>query len=621
MKITKSQTDKAELISGATDYFGLHFTYDEEFASLEEVKTCEFFKNRKTVKVDLVDGYCAVPNEILRDKNPLEMRIVSGNTVGTPWVAVAITESGIISNDDEPEELAPMGTAYVKTLTGENNISMIRDNDGAFEYSKDGQNWKTVNPATTDNENSGSVETPIISDEQINEKIKSYLSDNDYATNADIENKIDKTVATKIEKAVNSISNPFDKAYWKDSSDGCIYLVTITNGALKITKQGDTGEPDTPSDPVVPPDLGELEDILEDRLLIWHDEFEGDSLNTDNWKYEIGYYRNNEPQYYKEENVEVANSICKITARKETVTDESTGKTYNWTSGSIETAGKKMFRRGRIEAKIRYSNIGGEWGAFWLLGFGAPWAINGEIDICETWGDKRDKATYNMHYVDRSGSHKNVNVTEYDVVVDNWNIYAAEIDNDYVTFYVNGIQVGQVKHSDLNFWLSTGVSSTALNPFKVLQKYIKLDMALQPEDTSNYPQGNEERTMEIDWVRLYAPLDKTEIPEITDIYLMCPSFLWSNTQEDITIDLAELSNLKKYNDLYYIATNAWGNDNDAVIGYTFESSNPDVLRFGTDNNSGGISGMHIRGNGEAIITATTTNGLTYSHKFIVKNFS
>lgn len=194
MKISKSQTDKAVLISGATDYFGMHFTYDEEFASLEEVKTCEFFKNRKTVKVDLVDGYCAVPNEILRDKNPFEMRVVSGNTVGTPWVAVAITEGGIINNNDEPEELAPMGTAYVKTLTGENNISMIRDNDGVFEFSKDGQSWKTIN-STANNGNSENVEPPVISDEQINERIESYLSDNDFATNADVDNKVKESLS------------------------------------------------------------------------------------------------------------------------------------------------------------------------------------------------------------------------------------------------------------------------------------------------------------------------------------------------------------------------------------------------------------------------------------------
>lgn len=218
MKISKSQTDKAVLISGATDYFGLHFTYDEEFASLEEVKTCEFFKNRKTVKVDLVDGYCAVPNEILRDKNPFEMRIVSGNTVGTPWVAVAITEGGIIINDDEPEELAPMGTAYVKTLTGENNISMIRDNDGAFEYSKDGQNWKTVN-YSTNNGNSENVESPVISDEQINERIESYLSDNDYAKNTDVDNKIRNAISDiDINSAVTEVTK-IDKVRFYDTSE------------------------------------------------------------------------------------------------------------------------------------------------------------------------------------------------------------------------------------------------------------------------------------------------------------------------------------------------------------------------------------------------------------------
>ena len=140
MSISRKSDDKAVLISGAKNYFGLHFDFDEEFSSLAGAKACEFFKNRKAKKVDLIDGFCAIPNEFLADKNPFEIRVISGTMVATPWVVVAITESGSII-PDEPGEEPETGTEYVKTPS-EKAVPYIREGDNGFEYSVDGQNWK-----------------------------------------------------------------------------------------------------------------------------------------------------------------------------------------------------------------------------------------------------------------------------------------------------------------------------------------------------------------------------------------------------------------------------------------------------------------------------------------------
>lgn len=139
MSISKQPTDKTVLISGAKNYFGLHFEFDEEFSTLAGVKACEFFKNRKSIKVDLLDGSCAIPNEFLADKNPFEIRVVSGTMVATPWVVVSITESGSIM-PDEPGEEPETGTEYVKTPS-EKAVPYIREGDDGFEYSVDGINW------------------------------------------------------------------------------------------------------------------------------------------------------------------------------------------------------------------------------------------------------------------------------------------------------------------------------------------------------------------------------------------------------------------------------------------------------------------------------------------------
>lgn len=145
MAIYRDASDTTTLISGAVNYYGLSFTFDEEFAVIPGVKAVEFYKSRNKIKVDIVDGLCAIPNEILADKASFEMRVVSGGTIGTPWVSVGIAESGIIL-PETPEEELPEGTMFVKTLTGEYSVPLLRvspDGNGV-EWSVDGINWKSA---------------------------------------------------------------------------------------------------------------------------------------------------------------------------------------------------------------------------------------------------------------------------------------------------------------------------------------------------------------------------------------------------------------------------------------------------------------------------------------------
>lgn len=87
--------------------------------------------------------------------------------------------------------------------------------------------------------------------------------------------------------------------------------------------------------------------------LVWSDEFDGNSLNTDYWVYDIGTgewgWGNNELQYYtnRKENVEVKNGNLIITARKENYGG------MNYTSGRIKTKGKISWKYGKIEARIK----------------------------------------------------------------------------------------------------------------------------------------------------------------------------------------------------------------------------------------------------------------------------
>lgn len=141
MAITRTPGDKTALISGAVNYFGLHFTFDE-FAEIPGAKAVEFYKNRNKIRVDLVDNACAIPNELLTDKDAFEIRVISGNTIGTQWTNIAITPSGIIT-PEEPDEELPETMEYVKTFTGDEAAPLLRASTNGLEYSINGEDWNS----------------------------------------------------------------------------------------------------------------------------------------------------------------------------------------------------------------------------------------------------------------------------------------------------------------------------------------------------------------------------------------------------------------------------------------------------------------------------------------------
>ncbi len=142
MAITRAASgDKSSPISGSVNYFGVEFEFDEEFSSIAGTKSVEFFKNRETIRRDLVDGKCLIPNEMLKDKSQFEMRVISGTSVATPWVSVSVSESGTIT-PEEPAEDVPENMEYVKTQSGDDAVPYLRVASNGLEFSKDGKEWE-----------------------------------------------------------------------------------------------------------------------------------------------------------------------------------------------------------------------------------------------------------------------------------------------------------------------------------------------------------------------------------------------------------------------------------------------------------------------------------------------
>jgi len=133
--------------------------------------------------------------------------------------------------------------------------------------------------------------------------------------------------------------------------------------------------------------------------LVWSDEFDTDGApDPANWRFESGFVRNMEAQWYQPANASVQNGMLVIEARREQVmnprynagsTDWKQNRQFaDYTSTSMTTSGKRAFMYGRFEMRARIPTPAGSWPAFWVLGSGTSWPQSGEIDIMEYYNSK-----------------------------------------------------------------------------------------------------------------------------------------------------------------------------------------------------------------------------------------
>ncbi|HHU37609.1 MAG TPA: glycoside hydrolase family 16 protein [Treponema sp.] len=143
----------------------------------------------------------------------------------------------------------------------------------------------------------------------------------------------------------------------------------------------------TPTDPGTTPTDPGTTPTIPGYTLVWADEFNGSSLDTSKWNYDIGNgdwgWGNGEAQYYRAENVKVSDGILKITAKKENYAG------FAYTSGRINTKNKFAPKYGKIEVRAMTPVGSGTWPAFWMLGSNMDsvgWPKCGEVDIMEIFG-------------------------------------------------------------------------------------------------------------------------------------------------------------------------------------------------------------------------------------------
>lgn len=255
-----------------------------------------------------------------------------------------------------------------------------------------------------------------------------------------------------------------------------------------------------------PDNLGD-NDFLhnDDYELVWHDEFDGDKLDTSVWGYEIGYIRNNEPQYYtdSEKNVTVKDGALNLICLREDFTADD-GVTSKYTSGSVNTKGKKNFKYGAIEmrAKLPSNYNPSSWPAFWMMGENGEWPESSETDIMESYGTDMTEYESNIHWSDETKEDKYNNsakvlgdIIKYyngsEALGLDWHTYGIDWDEKQMRFYFDDKTVG-------SFDITDEVMSEIHQ-----NNYILLDLALTPSSIDRVDDSMFPLTYQIDYVRVY----------------------------------------------------------------------------------------------------------------------
>ena len=245
-----------------------------------------------------------------------------------------------------------------------------------------------------------------------------------------------------------------------------------------------------------------LSSSSDDVKYLWNDEFEGSTIDTDKWTFEIGTgvsgWGNNEWEYYtdRSENAYVKDGVLHIRANKESY------EGANYTSARMITKGKFSFTYGTVEARIALPTGKGIWPAFWMLGENidqVSWPACGEIDIIETvnsenivygtnhWQYEGNHAEYGNNTGNFHGASTVLDITEFHTYKFTW-------DEKLIVMYVDDFKYHEISIED-----NAGGTDAFHKPF-----FFLLNVAVAGNwpgfevDDSQFP--NE---MLVDYIRVY----------------------------------------------------------------------------------------------------------------------
>ena len=224
---------------------------------------------------------------------------------------------------------------------------------------------------------------------------------------------------------------------------------------------------------------------------VWSDEFDGSSLDAGAWNVEQrDTVQNGELEAYTSKNVYVAGGNLHMVAKRENWGNK------HYTSGRINSRGKKQFLYGKFEARMKMPAGKGFWPAFWLLpnDFN-DWPVHGEIDIMEVLGHDVHTLHGTVHMGTRGhDAHYGGKTSMGAAYNQDFHIYTVEWEPNQITWSVDGKVYYTIKPSQTKpYW-----------PFSGNKFYIIFNFAVG----GNWPGAPDSHTVFpseflVDYVRVY----------------------------------------------------------------------------------------------------------------------
>lgn len=289
--------------------------------------------------------------------------------------------------------------------------------------------------------------------------------------------------------------------------------------------------------------------------MTWHDEFDGNKLDTTKWGYQYGCFdpaQRSQAQYTDSpDNVSVRDGALHLTARysptktkwdgtqiARTCKDGSTVYDAPFTSGMITTKtkdGTVLYAAPGTgfyaEARVKLPTARSSWSAFWGTGTKGGWPGNGEIDVFESKGYDPSFLMSNIH-TPRVGNpkkttqHQGMMKGDTATSQSEFHTYGVLKTADAIEFYFDGQLTHRVKmqdmkgasnpfadpENDLVLKLNQMVGGSYLAKHDNWSDKTFVDASKYADDYKGTGADGAGSTMYVDYVRVYEPKTQSDEP-------------------------------------------------------------------------------------------------------------
>ena len=290
--------------------------------------------------------------------------------------------------------------------------------------------------------------------------------------------------------------------------------------------------------------------------LKWEDQFEGETLNRDDWNVELhdpGWV-NNELQSYVDspENIYIKDGSLVL----KPVENVSEDGSVSYTSGRVNTQNKHDFKYGLFEARVKVPEGQGFLPAFWMMptneNLYGQWPRCGEIDIMEVLGNDTDTSYGTIHYGNPHSESQGSYTLEEGTFSDEYHVFDVEWEPGKISWYVDG----KLIHTEDNWYSATEGQGEVTYPAPFDQPfYIILNLAVG----GNWP-GNPDETTDIansayyiDYVKVYQKdsYDENVTKPVEEVILRDPD---ENGNYVVNGDFSEKEDLTDDKDWIFLTT-------------------------------------------------------------------